>query len=70
MRPAFYAAITCLLLSANVSFCQSENTAEDKAIRELVIRFYDGWNDHDVEKMVSVYADSIDHVNAFGDWKE
>ena len=59
--------VTCTL-STSVILSQSVNRAEDKAIRELVDHFYDGWNSHDVEKMVSVYADSIDHVNAFGEW--
>ena len=55
-------------LSASNLLGQSVNSGEEAAIRTLVTRFYDGWNAHDVEKMVSVYADSIDHVNAFGEW--
>lgn len=41
-------------LSANILFGQSVNSGEDTEIRALVTRFYDGWNSHDVEKMVSV----------------
>jgi uncharacterized protein (TIGR02246 family) len=59
--------VTCTL-STNISFSQSVNATEDTAIRGVVNRFYEGWNSHDVEKMVSVYSDSIDHVNAFGEW--
>lgn len=68
MKPKVIVAAICLLLSANISFSQSSTASEEKAIIALVTRFYDGWNDHDVEKMISVYADSIDHVNAFGEW--
>lgn len=50
-------------LSANTLFGQSIISGEDTEIRALVTRFYDAGNAHDVEKMVSVYADSIDHVN-------
>ena len=59
--------ISCTLYTS-ISFSQSANAAEDSAIRGLVHRFYEGWNAHDVEKMVSVYVDSIEHVNAFGEW--
>lgn len=66
-RLCLYLIIFCLL-SAKDLFAQSVNPIEDKEIRDLVALFYEGWNDHDVEKMVSVYAGDIDHVNAFGEW--
>ena len=59
--------VTCIL-SASLLFGQSIKSKDDVAIRALVARFYEGWNSHDAEKMVSVYADSIEHVNAFGEW--
>lgn len=37
-------------------------------MRDVLAHFYDGWNAHDVEKMVSVYADDIDHINVFAEW--
>src|SRR5262245_11115494 len=57
-----------LALFANSTYAQSANEAEEKAIRQLLARFYDGWNTHDVDKMVSVYADDIDHINVFAEW--
>jgi hypothetical protein len=27
--------------------------------------FYEGWNAHDANKMVSVYADDVDHINTY-----
>jgi hypothetical protein len=41
---------------------------EEQAIRSFLARFYEGWNAHDVDKMVSIYADDIDHINVFGEW--
>jgi uncharacterized protein (TIGR02246 family) len=41
---------------------------EERAIKSVLARFYDGWNAHDVDKMVSIYADDIDHINVFGEW--
>ena len=41
---------------------------EERAIRSVLARFYEGWNTHDVDKMVSIYADDIDHINVFGEW--
>jgi uncharacterized protein (TIGR02246 family) len=41
---------------------------EEQAVRDFLARFYEGWNAHDVEKMVSIYADDIDHINVFGEW--
>ncbi|MEO8075160.1 MAG: SgcJ/EcaC family oxidoreductase [Acidobacteriota bacterium] len=41
---------------------------EEQAVRGFLARFYEGWNEHDVDKMVSIYADDIDHINVFGEW--
>src|SRR5215217_7178306 len=41
---------------------------DERAIRAVLARFYEGWNAHDVEKMVSAYADDVDHVNVFAQW--
>lgn len=62
-----YLTVICLMPTKSL-FAQSADPGEDKAIRNLVALFYEGWNEHDVEKMVSVYAGDIDHVNAFGEW--
>jgi uncharacterized protein (TIGR02246 family) len=63
----------CLIITAILPgsiLAQSANLEEEQEIRDLVTGFYDGWNTHDVEKMVSYYADDIDHVNAFGEWHQ
>lgn len=64
-----YLAMLCTL-SSSVSLAQSVTPEDETAIKDLLARFYEGWNTHDVEKMVSVYADDIDHINAFGRWNK
>ena len=60
-------AILFLLISSGVQ-AQSPYPEEDRAIRQVLARFYDGWNTHDVGKMVSVYAEDVDHINVFAEW--
>lgn len=43
---------------------------EEQAIKAVLARFYEGWNTHDADKMVSAYADDIDHINVFGEWHQ
>lgn len=43
---------------------------EEQAVRTVLARFYDGWNAHDADKMVSAYAEDIDHINVFGEWQK
>jgi uncharacterized protein (TIGR02246 family) len=43
---------------------------EEQAIRTFLAKFYDGWNAHDVDTMVSIYAEDIDHINVFGGWNK
>jgi len=57
-------------LPANTLLAQSEKSEDETAIRDQLALFYEGWNTHDAEKMVSVYADDIDHINAFGRWNK
>lgn len=57
-------------MPGNVSHAQSANPEEERAIREVLARFYEGWNAHDVDKMVSVYAEDIDHINVFAQWHQ
>jgi uncharacterized protein (TIGR02246 family) len=45
-----------------------QGSQEEQALRGTLQVFFDGWNTHDVDKMVSVYADDIDHINVFGVW--
>jgi uncharacterized protein (TIGR02246 family) len=41
---------------------------EEQAIKAVLARFYEGWNAHDVDRMVSVYSDDLDHTNVFAEW--
>ena len=59
-------AIVCTLHTSIIA--QSASKDEESTIRSVLARFYDGWNTHDAEKMISVFADDIDHVNVFAEW--
>ena len=63
----FYVALVSLRASTTC-FAQAIGANEEQRVKDVIVQFYEGWNTHDVEKMVSVYADDIDHVNAFGEW--
>lgn len=41
---------------------------DDEAVRETLSTFYRGWNAHDPNLMVSVFAEDVDHINVFGEW--
>ena len=69
----------CLtLLGASAAYAQGATSvpspsgaaAEEEAIRAVLARFYDGWNEHDADKMVTAYADDVDHINVFGKWHQ
>jgi uncharacterized protein (TIGR02246 family) len=57
-------------LPTSVVSAQSANPEDEQAIRDVLTRFYEGWNTHDVDKMVSVYAEDIDHINVFAEWNK
>ena len=48
----------------------ANDAKEESAIRNVLARFYEGWNAHDVEKMVSVYAEDVDHINVYARWNQ
>jgi uncharacterized protein (TIGR02246 family) len=58
-------AVAAFALAATVAAQQPD---DDKAVRAVLTRFYDGWDAHDIDKMVSTYADDVDHINVFGEW--
>jgi uncharacterized protein (TIGR02246 family) len=62
--------ITTTLLVAVVAGAgaQMKPAEEEQAIRKVLARFYDGWNAHDPDMMVSAFAEDIDHINVFGEW--
>jgi methyltransferase (TIGR00027 family)/uncharacterized protein (TIGR02246 family) len=47
---------------------QGSLNSEEQAITSVLATFYDGWNAHDLDKMISIYAEDIDHINVFGEW--
>jgi uncharacterized protein (TIGR02246 family) len=57
-------------LPASVVSAQATNSEDEQAIRDVLARFYEGWNTHDADEMVSVYAEDIDHINVFAEWKK
>lgn len=69
MRTQF---VTQLLLAAALigSVVQAASSEEEQAIRNVLGTFYEGWNAHDPDKMVSVYADDVDHINVWGEWHQ
>jgi uncharacterized protein (TIGR02246 family) len=69
---AFQVALSILvafvLVSVETIPGQGQSTDEERAIRAVLARFYDGWNAHDPDRMASTYAEDVDHINVFGEW--
>ena len=61
------AVVLCAGAQAN-PHNQTGSPNEEQAIRAVLARFFEGWNTHDADKMVSVYAEDIDHIDVFGEW--
>jgi uncharacterized protein (TIGR02246 family) len=57
-----------LAVTAVWSHGQSSAAGEERAIRRTLATFYEGWNAHNGDMMVSAYADDVDHINVFGEW--
>jgi uncharacterized protein (TIGR02246 family) len=64
--------IAATLLIVAVVGIRARTTSADEtgAIGQVLARFYQGWNDHDADAMVSAYAEDIDHINVFGEWQK
>ncbi len=63
--------VTMLLVAAGLNPArQTAPAGEEQAVRRSLARFYDGWNEHDADKMVSAYAEDIDHIDVFGEWQK
>jgi len=65
MRTRFILAVLLVLFAVPAA---TQSSTDDQAIREVLKRFYDGWNAHDPAMMVSAYAEDIDHIDVFGEW--
>ena len=60
-----------LVLSTTLSIsAQRQPASDEQAMRAAIARFYEGWNEHNADKMVSVYAEDIDHIDVFGEWQK
>jgi uncharacterized protein (TIGR02246 family) len=57
-------------MPSDVLSAESINSKEENAIKAVLARFYDGWNTHNVEKMVSVYSEDVDHINTYARWNK
>jgi uncharacterized protein (TIGR02246 family) len=62
------ANILVALTALSMTVSAQNGGQEEQEIRSTLQVFYDGWNAHDIDKIVSVYADDIDHINVMGVW--
>ena len=63
--------VTALVVAASLNAAsQIAPAGEEQAIGKVLATFYAGWNEHDADKMVSAYAEDIDHINVFGEWQK
>ncbi|AMY09486.1 hypothetical protein LuPra_02703 [Luteitalea pratensis] len=60
-----------LFLAAGASAdAQPAQADEEVAIRRVLATFYEGWNAHAPDTMISTFADDADHLNVFGEWRK
>ena len=59
-----------IVAAALTAGAQQHAPSEEQAVRAVLARFYAGWNEHDADKMVSAYAEDIDHIDVFGEWQK
>lgn len=59
-----------IFAAALTAGAQQQSLPDEQAVRAVLARFYDGWNAHDADKMVSTYAEDIDHIDVFGEWQK
>jgi uncharacterized protein (TIGR02246 family) len=64
--------LTALMIFVGVlsPAAQPQPASDEQALRVTIARFYEGWNEHNADKMVSVYAEDIDHIDVFGEWQQ
>jgi uncharacterized protein (TIGR02246 family) len=64
-------ACTLFVLAAlSVTLTAQTSSKEEGEVRGTMKVFFDGWNAHDVDKMTSVYAEDVDHINVYGVWNK
>ena len=52
-------ALALIVVAAVSAGAQPKSPPEEQAVRAVLARFYDGWNQHDADKMVSAYTEDI-----------
>jgi uncharacterized protein (TIGR02246 family) len=68
MKRNFFVFVLALILIAAPTGARADGPEDEAAIRKTLATFYEGWNAHDADKMISTYAEDIDHINVFGEW--
>jgi uncharacterized protein (TIGR02246 family) len=68
MKP--FVVVMMFLVAAGSYASVPSQDEEEQAIRTTLSRFYAGWNAHDPDAMVSIFADDIDHINVWGEWNK
>jgi uncharacterized protein (TIGR02246 family) len=64
-------AFAMMVVFTGASYAGGQTVIEEKQlITALLTHFYDGWNAHDPDAMVSIYAEDIDHINVWGEWNK
>lgn len=63
-------AIVMMLFVAVTAYAgqSTKQIEEEQSIRTVLARFYNGWNAHDPDMMVSIFSDDIDHIDVYGEW--
>jgi uncharacterized protein (TIGR02246 family) len=69
MKKALVLVPALLVVTAVWTKGQSRAADDERAIRQTLATFYEGWNAHDADMMVSAYAEDIDHIDVFGEWQ-
>ena len=62
--------LALIVVAAPSADAQPRSVSEEQAVRAVLARFYAGWNEHDADKMVSAYAEDIDHIDVFGEFQK
>lgn len=68
MKPRSLALALVAILALGICPFDAAAQNDEQPIRDTLATFYEGWNTHDADKMVSVFADDIDHIDVFGEW--
>jgi uncharacterized protein (TIGR02246 family) len=50
------------------SFPQTEHSADTKSIRDIEVRWQEGWNRHDITALADLFTEDADFVTVIGRW--